>query len=55
MKEARDLVEVKRLNGKIAGAIVGAILVAAVFGIAHLWAKGASQMRSYGQTVQKNR
>ena len=51
----RDLVEVKRLNGKIAGAIVGAILVAAVFGIAHLWARSASQMRSYGQTVQKNR
>ena len=43
------------MNGKIAGVIVGAILVAAVFGIAHLWAKGAREMRSYGQTVQKNR
>jgi len=55
VREAKDLVEVKKLNGKIAGAIVSAILVAAVFGIAHLWVKGASQKRSYGQTAQKNK
>jgi len=55
MREVKDFVEVKQLNGKIAGAIVGAILVAAVFGIAHLWAKSASQRRSYEQTVQKNK
>jgi len=55
MREVRDFVEVKRLNGKIAGVIVGAILVAAVFGIAHLWAKAAGQKGSYGQTVQKNK
>jgi len=55
VKEAKDFVEVKRLNGKIVGAIVGAILVAALFGIVRLWGRGASQERSYGQTVQKNK
>jgi len=55
MKEAKDSVEVKLLNGKIAGAIVGAILVATLFGIAHWWRMGAGQKRSYGQAVQKNK
>jgi len=55
MKEAKDSVEVKLLNGKIAGVIVGAILVAALFGIAHWWRMGAGQKRSYGQAVQKNK
>ena len=43
VKEEKDLVEVKRLKGKIAGVIVGAILVAALIGIAKLWGKGANQ------------
>ena len=43
------------MNGKIAGAVVGAILVAALFGIAQLWRKSASQRRSNGQVAQKNK
>jgi len=43
VKEEKDLVEVKRLKGKIAGVIVGAILVAALIGIAKFCGKGANQ------------
>jgi len=43
VKEEKDLVEVKRLKGRIAGVIVGAILVAALIGIAKLWGKGANE------------
>ncbi len=43
------------MNGKIAGAVVGAILVAAVFGIAQLWRKSTGQKRSNGQVTQKNK
>lgn len=43
------------MNGKIAGAIVGAILVAAVFGIAHLWRRNANKKGTYAQMVQRSK
>lgn len=43
------------MNGKIAGAIVGAILVAVLFGIVRLYGKNSGQKGVQGQIGQKHR